>query len=254
VKSETSIENKRNELMYAHRFAGLAVVSVSITLAYSLLLIPGSTALADPILPGFDLLHTPPGGGMLPHPMGGPPIILQGRPIGPGNTDTIVERLGGLPDLGTGNINIELVALSLESVAPTQIGTSFFDVFVDLNPAASSLGQITVTSHPPGPGGGTFDSALVVNSRITFTEVGNPSNTQVVLQTDLIESLGTLWSHIRPPGYPANSAYPSGGFYPGPIVHTGPHPNTVPASPEPSSAFLLVIGGLGIFGHWRQRK
>jgi hypothetical protein len=144
----------------------------------------------------------------------------------------------------SGVIEAEIVALSLESIAPIQLGASFFDVFVDLNPAVRSMGQLNVMHNDPG--GGTFDSFFDVFTEITFTEVGNPSNRMVVPQQDHITSMGSMWSHTSPPAYPETRQYPSGGFYPGPINHTGPHPHTEPSSPEPGSALLLVIGGIGL--------
>lgn len=225
-----------------------------------LLCMPAGRSLAA-INPGFDLLSTPPGGGVLPHPMGGPPILLQGRPIGPGNTDTIVQRMGGLPPGGTGIIPAQLVALSLESVAPVQLGASFFDVFVDLDPAVASLGQLNITNHAD-PGGGMFDSFFDVFTRITATEVGNPSNVLVLTQHDQITSQGSPWSHMKPQHYPENAQYPSGNFYPGVlpgtnvavgINHTGPHPHTDPSSPEPSSV-ILALSGILACGLMKRRR
>ncbi len=242
----------------------LTSVCASIVLLCGVLSLIGGTASAA-IGPGFDLLSTPPGGAILDFSgVGGPPAFpLRGRPIGPGNTDTIVARMGGLPPGGLGPIPAELVALSLESIAPLPMGTSFFDVFVDLNPAIPSLGQINVTSHVD-PAGGTFDSFFDVFARVTLTDTMNPANQMVVLRQDRITSTGSPWSHMRPRNYPENRQYPSGGFYPGVlpgtgvpvgINHTGPHPHTDPSTPEPASALLLVIGalGLGLFGQARRR-
>lgn len=220
------------------------------------------------INPGFDLLSTPIGGAFIdiPDPIvpGGVRVDLRGAPIGPGDTDTIVERLAGLPDGQIGIIDVELVALSLVSVDPVDIGGTLFDVFVALNPQIPSLGQIDITSH--GPNGGTFDSFFDVFVEVTFSEVGNPGNSPPpVFQQDQLLSIGSLWSHTPPPGYPEDQRFPSGGFYPGVdpdtgdvvgVQHIGPHPDTDPARtvPVPASVLLFAPALFGIFGFKRKRK
>jgi hypothetical protein len=224
-----------------------------------------SSASADPIGPGFDLFSTPEGGAaidigpLLPAGFFATPELVpfEGNPIGPGNTDTIVQRLDGLDDGETGTIPIELVALSLVSVDPVQIGPSsgpdsFFDVFVTLDPnGPASMGQLTVQTHENG--GGTFDSFFDVFVEITFVDIDNPQIVFTATESARIASQGSEWSHTRPPGYPVDAELPSGGFYPGPIEHTGPHRTTVPAkAPEPGTFGLFGIGLLGLL-LWRRR-
>ena len=103
--------------------------------------------------------------GILPYPLGGPLSEI----------DTIVQRGGTtLPNVGdSGVVPIEIVSLSLVSIAPITVtygggagGISFFDVFVDLNPGPQSSGTMTLTrTHQDG---GTFDSVLPVQARLTF--------------------------------------------------------------------------------------
>lgn len=206
-------------------------------------------ARAIAIGPGFDLFHTPVfsfdvfGTGM--------PIMLMGRAIGPGNTDTIVERTMGLPAGEMGDIPIELVALSLESASPVNIMGSFFDVFVTLDASMPSLGMIKVTSHDDAAGGGTFDSFFDVFYEIQLTEVGGTGMLRLN-GTLHLENMGATWSHTPPPGYPMERNYPSGDFYPGPIPHMGAHP-VVPAA-EPSTAILLGAGLLGAAAARRSMK
>ncbi len=86
-----------------------------------------------------------------------------------GTTDTIVGRTQAA-DLSSGmaTVPIELKALSLVSVNPITVTDhgglhpSFFDVFVDISPAMSSTGGITIRSS------GTFDSWLLVFPRFIF--------------------------------------------------------------------------------------
>lgn len=238
---------------------------------FGLFTLVGQTTFASAILPGFDLFSTPPGGAIFnPSNYGLGPnvnIPMVGRPIGPGNTDTIVQRFGGLPAGGTGIIPAELVSLSLESIAPVPLGSSFFDVFVDLNPSIQSTGNLNITIHLD-PTGGTFDSFFDVFARVTLTEVGNPSNQQQFQVHDTISSGGSPWSHFAPPAYPNVSQYPAGGFYPGAVggapgipsqpvgvTHTGPHPYVVPATPEPSSLMLIgmALASLSVTGRRRTR-
>ncbi|MBI4556163.1 MAG: hypothetical protein HY706_01145 [Candidatus Hydrogenedentes bacterium] len=114
-------------------------------------------------------------------------IPLQGQPLGSypgctgdlGPTDTIIERKepAHLPDIGsTDTIPIELVALSLVSVAPITVtgssGASQWNVAVQLNPSPPSTGTMTVTKTHAN--GGTFSSTFTVTPRLIFTRVDNP--------------------------------------------------------------------------------
>jgi hypothetical protein len=215
---------------------------------------------AMPISAGYDLFETIPA----PHDFGGPigTVVLKGVPIGPGNTDTIVQRMSGVPAGGTGTIPIELVELSLESVTPVNIGGIFFDVFVTIDklhlPGAHqpdtltpSVGQILITSHNDVTGGGTMDSFFDIFVDVTLVPVGgninDPNNVHFAPTTPLhLISLGDPWSHTPPPNYPTNPSFPSGSFFTGPISFNGIHP-IVPAQvqstsiPEFPFSFSLVI-------------
>jgi len=176
-----------------------------------------------------------------------------------------VERKTGLPAGGVGVIDAEIVALSLMSIAPANIGGSFFDVFVTINaapgwgglattiPLPPSLGTLTITEHDDGAGGGTFDSFFDVFAELKLVEVGNPSNTILMVIDDGLTSTGTQWFHsaIDPR---------QGDFVPGPITHTGPHPQSLPADPpfpnqipEPTSV-LLVSGGFVALAAFARRR
>ena len=89
---------------------------------------------ATSISPGFDLFTTDPLRTFVDLPLGIGLVPLQGKPIGSHNIDTIVERLQGIspfdPPSDQGTIPIELVALSLVSVEPIDLGGMLFDLEV----------------------------------------------------------------------------------------------------------------------------
>jgi hypothetical protein len=93
---------------------------------------------------------------------GGPigDVSLMGLPIGPFNTDTIVQRQADAI-IGGPAIPIQIVALSLKSTAPVNVGGSFFDIFVTLDPTNlnNDIGTLAVTGTQAG---GLFTSNLNV--------------------------------------------------------------------------------------------
>jgi len=226
----------------------------------------GNMALATSIDPGFDLFRTVTPGTVVNLGVLGL-VELEGLPIGPGNTDTIVERLGGIDPFNVTDLNvlidIQLVELSLQSVDPVDIGGTDFDLVVTELPSA--IGQMFV-SHEVADGG-TFDASLPVEALLTFTEVGNP----LVFFTDVFslvfESSNVHWSHTPSPSDTHNATFPAGDFYAGVWPGTGGMPEifdevfllnkhrVTPSTPEPSSLLLFAVGLLGALGYgWRKRK
>ena len=219
----------------------------------------GHAAMADPIGPGFDLFHTVPGTfanipniGIVAF-MGGPPVL-------PGtNTDTIVERLQGIdpfPVGGMGTIDIVLRELSLQSVAPVNVGGTFFNIFATALPDQTPG---TMTVFHSNPGGGTFNSTLPVNAQLTFVPVGVGVSFSMNFSTTLI-SVDCTWSHTPPPNYPMPPQFPHGRFFPidGPCIEasaTGNEEHRVePAqTPEPTTLLLLASGLVGIAGFGRKK-
>jgi hypothetical protein len=120
-------------------------------------------------------------------------IEFRGEPIDPaglGDTDTIVRRGGdpvapSAPPGSVGSVPIEIVELSLRSVAPITVNflggaTQQWHVAVDLSATPSPAGFLTATKTHFN--GGTFNSVLPVQPRLTFTHVDNPGQV-VVLDT-----------------------------------------------------------------------
>jgi hypothetical protein len=69
------------------------------------------------------------------------PVQMQGAPISgrPAGTSLVLKfNAGGMPPV---TIPTEIVALSLQSVAPVPIGSSFFDVFVQVQPGPPNFAR-----------------------------------------------------------------------------------------------------------------
>ena len=251
----------------------LALARTGVIVAAAILGGGHPAVMADPILPGFDLYETLPGSNLVfgptsPIPSGffGPgsdpfvgTVALGGLPIGPGLTDTVVQRMDpGPPSGGSGPINIELVALNLVSVMPITVTfnggstSSTWDVAIGLQPTPDSLGTIQVGHNDPS--GGIFISGLLnVNLVLTFTETMSPFT---MLQTNFSDTLTVpaapaTWSHTAPPQDAHNLAFPAGNLYSGPITASSARVNLLlgPAAvPEAGAWLMLGVAAAGVGG------
>jgi hypothetical protein len=212
-------------------------------------------------------------------------VDFKGVPIGPGNTDTIVQRQKGsalTPGGAAVTVNTQLTNLSLESTAPLTLGTDSYNAFVTLDPAnlANDTGTLQVSLNAAGTGG-TFDSTLNVYFDVTFQQVGGPPSPIPTIDgyQQLTSASPTDWSTTPP----ASGAWLVSGtddgfsddqnanihtgldpgeldFWPGvdpsngqvvPIAETHPFishivdPTPTP-EPGPGSLLLLATGFLGL--------
>jgi hypothetical protein len=162
-----------------------------------LLLAVSQTSLATrfDVLAGSDYFTTQPG-----TTFSGVPF--NGVPVGPGSTDTIVQRQQQV-DLGTGGpisgtTTLLMTQLELESAVPTNFGLGVGFYFITLQSARggpASIGTMTINltggdDHLPTGPEGTFSSALDVFFDIRFGAANGP----IAQSADLVlTSSGTQW-------------------------------------------------------------
>ncbi len=128
-------------------------------------------------------------------------VCLIGQPLGPtpfgdfGVADTLILRSDDpfdrceLPSPDQRTVDIEIVALNLQSIAPINVlvngQDTLWDVQVDLSQfAPQPLGQLQ--AEKTHCNGGTYSSGLNVQPRFTFTKLGGPGappGTEQVLDT-----------------------------------------------------------------------
>jgi hypothetical protein len=189
-------------------------------------------------------------------------VDLVGVPIGPGNTDTIVQRLSDAivsPGGVATPISIQIKALSLESTQPLSIPgvPSPVNVFVTLDPTnlANDTGQMTITENSTGTGG-TFTSFLDVFFDVCLQPGANGvgcanGTTPIATGKEVLSNSGATWSTTPSP----SSVLVTGDFFPqGTLTEScdlvitsscGPPATHVvdPATtPEPSSLALWATG------------
>ena len=180
--------------LYRRLAGGVAFVLASLATA------PGA-ALAAPIPPGFDLFETDPGpthfnfqspDTQIPAGFFGPGsdpfqgvVQFGGDPLNTfmghnvGDADTVVKRPNSANPAPDATVPIELVQLSLVSVAPITVTYNHgqsperWQITAARSPTQRSLGQITIHQPLPSSAGGTFDSQLQVIPKLTFTRISD---------------------------------------------------------------------------------
>ncbi|MDO8588605.1 MAG: thrombospondin type 3 repeat-containing protein [Armatimonadota bacterium] len=158
----------------------------------------------DVIEAGCNLFSTPEGGGThqdlsLPYEFFGPgsdpfegTIVFKGEPLETtpagvlGPTDTIIRRNADMTFPGCSGVEtvpIEIVALSLVSCDPIVVRyplgpDELWDVSVSLSSLPQSTGTMTVRKTHCN--GGTWDSVLPVQAKLTFTRVSGPPDVRIL--------------------------------------------------------------------------
>lgn len=192
---------------------------------------------ASPIGPGFDFFITDgafspfPGNSFvdlvaLGAPLGSPdalPVAVIGEtpkvsglpvPMPPGlRVDTIIERAAGISTLNQGDeatIPIELVALSLVSVDPVDIGGVLFDLSIT-DGAFTPTGSMTVRHELAD--GGTWSAVFDLMATGILQPVGNPTSGPTPISFDVEATIMGAgdWTHRA---YPTIPNLPAGDFYP----------------------------------------
>ena len=233
------------------------------------------------IAAGVDLFATLPGTTVMGVPFRGIPIgFFDASPSG--QTDTIVQRKTDVtinnPLPGSGSVPIEMLALHLESVNPTDFGLGVDFYFVTLQaerggPASTGSMNIFLNTADDGTSSnpeGTFDLSLNLFFDIRKGAFGGP----VALSNNvLLSSSGSLWDanpqtgHVLIPGAYFNnrvnphSGLPLGGmdFFPiGTSNLSGPGVSLVvqaaPQVPEPATTALAGAGLLAMIGALKRRR
>ena len=105
---------------------------------------------------------------------GDPTDFLTSLPVGPGATDTKIERLNDAV-LNSGTINIKVAAVSLQSVSTVTIGGDSYEIFAYLDPSTltNDVGTMAIAGYLTG---GTFTNQFTVDLAFTFQDLTNPGS------------------------------------------------------------------------------
>ena len=111
-------------------------------------------------------------------------VEFEGKPVGPGNTDTVRKRLEPihLPYPGAAHaIKIEWTVVSIGSRVPVELNGKKYHVSVKLTPGKRSLGRMEVLrSNDSTVQGGIFYSSVHILCTATFVGVDNPQDTMSI--------------------------------------------------------------------------
>jgi len=129
-------------------------------------------------------------------------VQFAGRPI-VGTADTVIQRRHDAivsPGGTAPPIPIQMVGLSLQSTAPVQVGATFYNVFLVLDPAhlAEDKGHMIISENAGGARG-TFRFDLTVFYEADFVPVSGGTGFSLFNQLSFRKS-GTIWRSTPPGG------------------------------------------------------
>jgi hypothetical protein len=273
-----TVPAQRKPAMQPRSLATIVVGIIGLTLAFG-----EGAARADQIVLGSDYFTSAPGT-QFDFGSGIGVVPLKGLPIGPGSTDAVMQRLQDAT-LGGPGIPIQITALSLQSIAPVNIGGNFYSVFITLDPKPTAVNS----PHPYGSAmtdsglmvisgtaanGGTFSAMFDEYLDVNFVPIKTGATIAAKLDVQMYVTNG-VWGPSPPPGTAIVSGI-AGNQYAN--RHTGlsasqadffvttevsevagnsvyvidPPP---PASPEPGTLGLACLAAAGLASYaWRRTR
>jgi len=157
-------------------------------------------ACADTVVLGTDYYATQNGSSFF---LGGNQVELKGNPIGPGVTDTIIQRLQDVALDGTSGLKVTALSLVSAVAVPLPGGGSGL-IYLTLDPThlADDTGTVTIRGSAAG---GTFDSTLTIYYDICKSAGANgvgcgAADDFLLSDTVTLSATNTLWGPTPPPG------------------------------------------------------
>src|SRR5262249_34929028 len=140
-------------------------------------------------------------------------ILFKGVPLTTsparslGKMDTIVRRLDDavFNDKGVATTRIQLMALSLEGVAPVETSCGQYDVAVSLAPGAPPVTTMRIVRTSAL--GGTYAAPLSLNIKLVFTPTFRPQSErsgrrELTRRIDLGPANNSVWAYVTTSRYP----------------------------------------------------
>jgi hypothetical protein len=133
-------------------------------------------------------------------------IVLAGVPVATspanvlGNTDTIIERLSDTTfnSSNVATVNAVVRVANFKSTSPITVtgcsGSSLWDVTSSAAPTQSAF-AMTIYRSSSTATGGTFDSTVTINPRLTFTQQGSSVTRTLDQSTITFSTSGASWTH-----------------------------------------------------------